>query len=94
LRRPKDEEYLYDLGEALETIGVLRRENKILAYAIRTFASVTEINPNNANAWNHLGVCLKEVGKEEESRNAFERARNVIRANKDRTFMRKRESVI
>ncbi|MCX6685501.1 MAG: tetratricopeptide repeat protein [Methanoregula sp.] len=91
---PKDEEYLYDLGEVLETIGVLRREGKILAYAIRTFASVTEINPNNANAWNHLGVCLKEVGKEEESRNAFERARNVIRANKDRTFMRKRESVI
>jgi tetratricopeptide (TPR) repeat protein len=90
---PRDEEYVYDYGEVLEIIGIMRRDNKILENAIRNFVLVTEINPNNASAWNHLGVCIKEAGKEEESRQAFELARGLIRAKKDRMFQRKRESV-
>ncbi|MGD1004293.1 MAG: response regulator [Methanoregulaceae archaeon] len=91
---PKDEEYLYDYGEILETMGVLRRENKFLRDAIPTFAKVTEINPNNANAWNHLGVCIKEIGKDEESHQAFERAHEITRAKKDSMFQRKRDTII
>ena len=90
---PKDEEFLYDLGEVLETIGILRRDNKILENAIHNFVLVTEINPNNANAWNHLGVCIKEKGRDEESRQAFEQAQEITRAKKDRMFQRKRETV-
>jgi Flp pilus assembly protein TadD len=90
---PDDEEYVYDYGEILEIIGILRRDNKILETAIRNFVLVTEINPNNANAWNHLGVCIKEIGRDEESRQAFDLAGGIIRAKKDRMFQRKRESI-
>jgi PAS domain S-box-containing protein len=90
---PRDEEYVYDYGEVLELIGIMHRDNKILENAIRTFALVTEIDQNNASAWNHLGVCYKETGRVEESRQAFERARRIIRAKKDRIFQRKRETI-
>jgi len=90
---PHDEEYVYDYGEVLEIIGIIHRDNKILENAIRTFALVTEIDQNNASAWNHLGVCYKETGRVEESRQAFERARKIIRAKKDRMFQRKRETI-
>ena len=89
----RDEEYVYDYGEVLEILGIMRRDNKILENAIRNFVLVTEINPNNANAWNHLGVCIKEIGRDEESRQAFELARGIIRAKKDRMFQHKRESI-
>jgi tetratricopeptide (TPR) repeat protein len=91
---PRDEEFLYNYGEVLETIGILHRQNKILKNAIQSFSAVTEINPNNASAWNHLGVCIKETGRDEESRNAFERARAIIRANKDRPVRRRRDTLI
>jgi PAS domain S-box-containing protein len=90
---PRDEEYVYDYGEVLELLGIMHRDNKILENAIRTFALVTEIDHNNASAWNHLGVCYKETGRVEESRQAFERARRIIRAKKDRMFQRKRETI-
>jgi len=90
---PREEEFVYDYGEILETIGIMRRETKIFEKAILAFELVTDINPNNANAWNHLGVCIKEIGHDEESRQAFERAQGIIRMNKNRLFQRKRESV-
>lgn len=88
---PNEEEFLYDYGEMLETMGILLRQRKFLEPAIRTFVKVTEINPNNASAWNHLGICIKESGNEEESRQAFERSRAIIRIKKDKMFRRKRE---
>ena len=89
---PNDEEYLYDYGEVLEILGILLRQRKFLDSAIRSFAKVTEINPNNASAWNHMGICIKEAGREEESRQAFERARTIQRMKKDKMFRRKRET--
>jgi len=91
---PKDEEFLYDYGEVLETIGILRRENKILDSAIHSFSMVTELSANNANAWNHIGICAREIGREDESRNAFERARSIIRVKKDRMFQRRRDAIL
>jgi len=90
---PNDEEYLYDYGEVLEILGILLRQRKFLENAIKTFAKVTEINPNNASAWNHMGICIKESGREEESRQAFERARTIQRMKKDKMFRRKRETL-
>lgn len=89
---PRDEEYLFDYGEVLEVMGVLTRERKFLENAIRTFTAVTEINPDNASAWNHLGVCIKETGRDEESRQAFERSRSILRLKRDKMFRRKRET--
>jgi len=90
---PNDEEYLYDYGEVLEILGILLRQRKFLENSIKTFAKVTEINPNNASAWNHMGICIKESGREEESRQAFERARTIQRMKKDKMFRRKRETL-
>jgi Flp pilus assembly protein TadD len=90
---PQDEEYVYDYGEVLEMMGILRREKKIFEKAILAFSKVTDINPNNASAWNHLGVCIKEIGHDEEAGQAFKRAQGIIRMNKDRMFRRKRETV-
>lgn len=91
---PREEEYLFDYGEILEMMGVLRRERKILEDAIRAFSTVTEVNPDNAHAWNHLGTCLRETGRDEEAGKAFERARSITRLNRDRMFRRKRETLI
>jgi Flp pilus assembly protein TadD len=55
---------------------------------------VTELSPNNANAWNHIGICAREIGRESESRNAFERARSIIRVKKDRMFQRRRDAIL
>jgi len=90
---PNDEEYLFDYGEVLEILGILLRQRKFLESAIKTFARVTEINPNNTSAWNHMGICIKESGREEESRQAFERARTIQRMKKDKMFRRKRETL-
>jgi CheY-like chemotaxis protein len=91
---PNEEEYLYDYAEVLEIMGILLRQRKFLDLAVRTFARVTEINPNNASAWNHMGICIKESGKDEESRQAFERARTIQRTKKEKMFRRKRESIL
>ena len=32
--------------------------------AVRTFSRLVDINPNHADAWNSLGICMKELGKD------------------------------
>jgi tetratricopeptide (TPR) repeat protein len=80
---PDNTEYLFNLGETLELIGVLYNSNKYLDSAIQTFKMVTDLLPNNASAWNHLGVCHKEMGKEEEAKFFFDRARDILVWKKD-----------
>ena len=74
---PENVECLYTLGETLETIGVLHMNNKYLDSAIQVFKMVVNQMPNNMAAWNHLGVCFKAMGKHEESRFYFDRARDI-----------------
>lgn len=76
-------ENLYTLGETLETIGLLHMNNKYLDSAIQVFKMVANLMPNNMAAWNHLGVCYKTMGKHEESRFYFDRARDIHLMNKD-----------
>ncbi len=72
----------YNLGETLEMIGIMYMSNKYLDSAIQTFKMVVNLMPNNASAWNHLGICLKEIGKEEEAKFYFDRARDIITLEK------------
>ena len=58
-------------------IGIQTKSNKYLDSAIQTFKMVAHEMPNNADAWNHIGVCYKEAGKIEESRFYFDRARDI-----------------
>lgn len=91
---PENVEVLYDLGETLEKIGVMQRDNKYLDAALQTFKMVTDKLPNNESAWNHIGVCLKEMGRPEESRLFFDRARDVRLWKKDTPVPRKRDEYL
>jgi PAS domain S-box-containing protein len=91
---PDSVEVLFDLGETLEKIGVMHLDNKYLDAALQTFHMVVDKLPNNASAWNHIGVCLKEMGKAEESRIYFNRARDVKVWKKDTPVPRKRDEYL
>jgi hypothetical protein len=88
---PDNTEYLFNLGETLEIIGVMYMSNKYLDSAIQTFKMVVNQMPNNAGAWNHLGICFKEMGKADESKFYFDRARDIMLWKKDTPIKRKRD---
>lgn len=79
---PGEEEMMYSRAETLRKIGILRREPTIIAKALDAYNQVLEKNPNDAGSWNNLGICAKELGKEELSRQYFERAKEIVRTNK------------
>jgi len=91
---PENPEYLFNLGEALEVIGIMHMSNKYLDSAIQTFKMVVDQMPNNASAWNHLGICLKEIGKADQSKFYFDRARDILLWKKDTPIKRKRDEYI
>jgi DNA-binding response OmpR family regulator len=91
---PDNPEYLYNLGETLETIGIKNLSAKYLDSAIQTFKIVVDLMPNNASAWNHLGICFKEMGKADESKFYFERARDISIWRKDTPIRRKRNQYL
>ena len=74
---PDNPELLFNLGETLEKIGKENMSNKYLNSAIQTFKMVTNQMPNNADAWNQIGICYKEMGQFEESKFYFDRARDI-----------------
>lgn len=88
---PDNPEYLFNLGEILEMIGLMYMSNKYLDSAIQTFKMVVNQMPNNASAWNHLGICFKEMGKADESKFYFDRARDITLWKKDTPIKRKRD---
>jgi PAS domain S-box-containing protein len=91
---PDDVEVLYDLAETLEKIGIQQRDTKYLDAALQTFHMVVEKSANNASSWNHIGVCLMEMGRAEESKVYFERARDVKIWKKDTPIVRKRDEYL
>jgi CheY-like chemotaxis protein len=91
---PDDVEVLYDLGETLEKIGILQKDTKYLDAALQTFHMVAEKSANNASVWNHIGVCMNEMGRAEESMVYFNRARDVRIWKKDRQISRKRDEYL
>jgi DNA-binding response OmpR family regulator len=91
---PENPEILFNLGETLEMIGVLYMSNKYLESAIQTFKMVANVIPNNANTWNHIGICYKELGKPEESKFYFDRARDIHIWKKDSPIIPKRNEFL
>lgn len=91
---PENAEILFNLGETLEMIGVLYMSNKYLESAIQTFNMVANVMPNNADTWNHIGICYKELGKPEESKFYFDRARDIHIWKKDTPIVPRRNEVL
>ncbi len=91
---PGNEEFLFNRAEMLKRIGILQGQKKAIAAAIKTYNRVLEINPNNADAWNGLGVCMKEEGKEEISRQYYERAQSLVRWGKAKRRVRNLDTIV
>ena len=87
---PADEEFLFSRAEMLKILGILRQRQDLLGSAVQILNRVVEINPNHADAWNSLGICSQELGKELLSRQYFDKSRDLIKQGKNskktRTF--------
>jgi DNA-binding response OmpR family regulator/regulator of sirC expression with transglutaminase-like and TPR domain len=81
---PDDEEFLFSRGEMLKQIGILRQRRDLIESAVLVLNRVVDLNPNQADAWNSLGVLSKELGKEQLSRQYYEKARNLIKNGKNK----------
>ena len=81
---PDDEEFMFSRAEMLKTIGILRQRQDLLESAVQILNRVVEKNPNHAEAWNCLGICSKELGKELSSRQYFDKSRELIKHGKNK----------
>jgi len=81
---PDDEEFIFSRAEMLKTIGILRNRQDLLESAIQNLNILVEKNPNHAEAWNCLGICSKELGKDVLSRQYYEKSREIIKQGKNR----------
>ncbi len=88
---PDNPELLFNLGTTLEMIGVQTMSNKYLKSAIQTFKMVANLMPNNADAWNHIGICYKEMRQPEESKFYFDHARDINIWKKHTPILSKRD---
>jgi PAS domain S-box-containing protein len=91
---PENPEFLFSLGEILEQIGVMYMSSKYLESAIQTFRMVIGQLPNNADAWTHIGRCLKETGKPDEAKFYTDRGRDISMGNRDMPIRRTRDEYL
>jgi PAS domain S-box-containing protein len=91
---PSNEEILYSCGTTLQKIGVLRDDIEILSAAVDAYNQLLEENPSNADAWNNLGICIQAMGRDDLSRQYFERARDLKLHNKDKTRKRNIDTLV
>ena len=84
---PDDEEFLFSKAEMQKTMGILHQRRDLLESAVQVLNHIVEMNPNHAEAWNSLGICTKELGKEKLSGQYFEKSRELVRTgtNKKKT---------
>jgi len=91
---PNDEELIYSRGDLLKKIGILKGERKIIDSAVRALNRTLEINPDHANAWNSLGICMKELGKNETAQQYFDRSNELIKMGKARYKKRNLDAMV
>ncbi len=91
---PESPQCLFTLSETLEKIGVLYMSAKYLDSAVQTFRMVVDQVPNNADAWSHMGICYKEMGKADESKFHLDRARDIRLSGKDTPIQYTRDDYV
>jgi DNA-binding response OmpR family regulator/Flp pilus assembly protein TadD len=85
---PDEEEFLYSSADMLKRIGILQGQKTYIDAAVQAFSRVVDINPNHADAWNSLGICMKELSRDVTAAQYFDRANSIIRQNKARKNVR------
>ncbi len=83
-------EMLFVLGETLEKIGVLYRSTRYLESAVQIFRMVVNQMPNNMDAWTCLSICYKEMGRDEDAKFHFDRARDIKLTNRNTPIVSRR----
>ncbi|WP_292424633.1 response regulator [Methanoregula sp.] len=91
---PADEEILSTCAETLQKIGILMNDDKILSAAVDAFNRLLEKNPENADAWNNMGICVQEMNRDDLARQYFDRARDLKKFKKDRVRKRNLETIV
>ncbi|MGA2917231.1 response regulator [Methanoregula sp.] len=91
---PTDEEILFSRADLLRKRGILREQKSLIDAAVRAFNKVLEMNPNNAEAWNGLAICMKELEKDETARQYFDRSNELGKTGKARFKKRNLDSLI
>jgi len=76
---PAEEELLISRADMLKRIGILRGQKNVIDAAVMAYNKVLEINPNRVDAWNNLGMCMKELGNNELSRRYYDRSNDLLR---------------
>jgi Flp pilus assembly protein TadD len=52
------------------------------------------MNPNHAEAWNSLGICSKELGKQKLSHQYFEKSRELFKLGTNRKKIRDLDALV
>ena len=91
---PSDEEILFTCGATLQKLGILRDDNQILSAAVDAYNQLLDKNPSDADAWNNMGICVQAMGRDDLSRQYFERAKDLRRYNKEKIRRRNLESLV
>ncbi len=91
---PAEEELQFTRAEMLRNIGIMRGQKNAIEAAVNGFNKVLAINPYHAEAWNSLGICMKELGKSELSRQYYDRSSDLIRFGTPRKKMRNFDDIV
>jgi DNA-binding response OmpR family regulator len=89
-----DEEFLFSRAEMLKMIGILRQRRDLIESAVQVLNRIVEMNPNQAEAWNSLGICSKELGKEKLSRQYYEKSQELVKQGKNRKKTRDFDTLV
>jgi CheY-like chemotaxis protein/Flp pilus assembly protein TadD len=74
----KDPDCYYYQGELREKIGRSNGDFTFIEQAIPSFERAIELEPDNWKAWNYIGLCNKELGKNDEAKHCFDRAEMLL----------------
>lgn len=89
-----DEEFLYSAADMCERIGILRGQHAPIEAAVLLFERILAINPNHVEAWNSLGICMKELGRDAVAAQYFDRAQGITRQNKAKKNVRNFDALV
>jgi Flp pilus assembly protein TadD len=79
---------LFTCADQLRKLGILQGKKSLVEAAVTVFNRVLELNANQAEAWDGLGSCMQELGKDSLARQYFEKAQELKRM--DRSVIRRR----
>jgi len=91
---PENEEFVFMHADQLRKLGILQESRNLTEMAVTVFNRVLELNPYQADAWDGLGMCMKELGKESLSSQDFDKARELRRMGKAVIRTRNLDSLI